>query len=251
MLLFSTLAFGQSLTNNGASIMLQEEAVIFSQDSFSNQNDGQIQGNGTMNFASAMNIGTLNPGVIIGNLNITSSMDNTSSSEIMIDINGNAGIGVDSGNDHIFVDGDLILDGKLSVSSPDGFTPTQQDEFIIITYTGNLSGNFNSVVLSSEFNGFEAKYDTPGQIKLIYTGILSTEEDTLAGLSIYPNPASDFIFISYKQKIDTVIIYDMVGKLVSTSLNTEKIDVSSLSKGMYLMQIQTDGKTETKKILIE
>ncbi len=248
---FSVVAFGQSLTNDGASIMLQEQAVIFSQDSFTNQNGGQIQGNGTMDFALAMNIGTLNPGVIIGNLSIASSLENTSSSEIMLDINGNAGIGLIDGNDHIFVDGDLTLNGKLSVGTPDGFTPSQQDEFILITYTGSMSGTFSNTELSQEFAGFEALYDTPGQIILKYTGPLSVEDEILETLFVYPNPATDYVHIKYTQKIDVVIMYDMLGKQVAIAERTEKIDVRHLSKGMYLMRIESDGKVQTKKIAIE
>jgi hypothetical protein len=248
---FSTVVFGQSLTNDGASIMLQEQAVMFSQDSFSNQNGGKIQGNGTMDFALAMNIGILNPGVIIGNLSIASSMENTATSEIMMDINGNTGIGFLDGNDHIFVDGDLTLNGKLSIASPDGFTPSQQDEFVLVTYTGSLSGTFSNTELPIEFAGFEAVYDTPGQIILKYTGPLSVEDEILETLFVYPNPATDYVHIKYAQKIDVVIMYDMLGKQVAIAERTEKIDVRHLSKGMYLMRIESDGKVQTKKIAIK
>lgn len=44
LLLFLTIQmYGQSLINDGASIMLQEAAVVYSEDSFENRNDGQIQ----------------------------------------------------------------------------------------------------------------------------------------------------------------------------------------------------------------
>lgn len=65
---FSIEIYSQSLVNVGASIMLQSDAVVYSEDSFLNQNNGQIQGDGTMQFATATNLGVLNPGLIIGNL---------------------------------------------------------------------------------------------------------------------------------------------------------------------------------------
>lgn len=61
------------------------------------------------------------------------------------------------------------------------------------------------------------------------------------GLSVYPNPASNFINISIsKVENISVTIFDMIGKQVflgNFMSNLEIIDVSLLSKGIYLLDI--------------
>lgn len=61
--------------------------------------------------------------------------------------------------------------------------------------------------------------------------------------SIYPNPATDHIFVENVKNIKHYKIYEMSGRLVSegnTKLN--RINISGLSKGNYLLQLDIDGK---------
>lgn len=57
--------------------------------------------------------------------------------------------------------------------------------------------------------------------------------------SIYPNPASDSLFLQGKDKVNSVEIYDMTGKkiLSQSKIFENKIDIRSLSKGMYLLKV--------------
>jgi hypothetical protein len=69
---------------------------------------------------------------------------------------------------------------------------------------------------------------------------------------IYPNPAKDYVTIQTSDKVNEVFVYDMIGKvkLQSTSYN-DKIDVSALKRGFYVMQILTDKGTYTEKLIIK
>ena len=78
---------------------------------------------------------------------------------------------------------------------------------------------------------------------------LSVDEIDSDCISVYPNPASDYIkidgdAISYE-------IFDMTGKRVKTlSENVEEIRVSNLYSGIYMMRIfMRDGNVVTKKIV--
>ena len=72
-------------------------------------------------------------------------------------------------------------------------------------------------------------------------------------INIYPNPATDNIYISNLIKNAILKIYDINGKLVlETSVsNKEYINISTLAKGMY--QIKFEGKdwSETRKLIKE
>jgi hypothetical protein len=61
---------------------------------------------------------------------------------------------------------------------------------------------------------------------------------------IYPNPAQtelNFIIKTYSQKI-VIEIYNSIGLLMMKATNTQKIDVSLLSNGIYIVKVNLDGK---------
>ena len=76
---------------------------------------------------------------------------------------------------------------------------------------------------------------------------LSLEENTL-DVSIYPNPTTDFIFINSDTELEAVV-YDILGKQVMREYITDKLDISCLEKGTYIINL-TDGiNTSSHKII--
>ena len=69
--------------------------------------------------------------------------------------------------------------------------------------------------------------------------------------SMYPNPASDHFTIEMENEVKSVEIFSLQGQKVLTSKN-KNVDVSSLSKGMYLVRIEdVDNAVATKKLMVE
>ena len=71
---------------------------------------------------------------------------------------------------------------------------------------------------------------------------VSTNTSQIAPSSIecFPNPANDYLTISLAIKeITSLQIFDAVGRIVSTPRNTNHIDVSTLAKGNYTIQVST------------
>ena len=252
VLLFATVqVYGQSLVNDGGSIMLQDDALVYSEDTFENRNGGEIKGNGTMDFLSATNLAVVNPGFVIGDLRFNSSLENTPSSGFMLDIQGTAGIGVANGHDHIFIDGDVIINGVLDIATINGFIPSQSDAFTIITYTGNISGQFTAVNLGANLTDFAVDYSLPGEIRLVHESVLGIEDSQIDTLHVFPNPTNDYVYIRASQKIDHVEVYDLLGKQVLYANQTEKVNLSSLSKGLYLIKVYSGNASEVKKIQVK
>lgn len=82
---------------------------------------------------------------------------------------------------------------------------------------------------------------------------LSVSNGKLAAkITIYPNPSSGNFFVkSEDKKIENVSIYDLYGKRVysnSTKEMTKHIQVESLPKGNYMIQINTDKEMYQEKI---
>ncbi len=86
--------------------------------------------------------------------------------------------------------------------------------------------------------------------------VLSVEKFVEQNFKMYPNPATDYVTIEQKETnvvtLQAVQILDSSGKWIrSVKENFNHIDVSALSKGMYLFVIQTDKGNKTEKILIK
>lgn len=91
-------------------------------------------------------------------------------------------------------------------------------------------------------------------IKLTGTTALSvTKNNEINGLKIYPNPAKTSLFVtsdSFEAK--KIEIYNVLGKIVlSTTVTNAPVNVSALSNGVYMIKVTEQGKTATRKIVIE
>lgn len=88
------------------------------------------------------------------------------------------------------------------------------------------------------------------------TSILSTEENTVnewEEATIYPNPAKDFLNIKLPKKPKTFSfeLIDLLGHSFLKTENQTKINVSGISKGVYLGKIITDKHTVVRKVMIK
>jgi serine protease AprX len=88
------------------------------------------------------------------------------------------------------------------------------------------------------------------------TNVLGVSENELSSkIGVYPNPATDVINIAF-DGLDTSnvtsALYDIQGRIIN-QYNTfvERIDVSGLASGIYMLNITKDGATASKKIIIE
>ena len=82
---------------------------------------------------------------------------------------------------------------------------------------------------------------------------LGIEENVLTDgqVSIYPNPASEYINISSALELTKVEMFDLLGKQVMETLETSQLKIKHLPTGMYLIKVYATNGTLTKKIIIE
>ncbi len=83
-------------------------------------------------------------------------------------------------------------------------------------------------------------------------GSLTTQNNIAVAnaVSVYPNPASTVLNIKSEIPVLEVSIYDFNGRIIHET-NQNQVDVSSFSKGIYLMKIATENGTLTQKIIKE
>ena len=83
-------------------------------------------------------------------------------------------------------------------------------------------------------------------------GVGIFENNSNTNLSIYPNPATTQLTIDVAAQINNINILDLTGKIVFNSTTNESIiDVSMLSKGIYLLQVNTSNGIATKRFIKE
>jgi len=72
-------------------------------------------------------------------------------------------------------------------------------------------------------------------------------------VNIYPNPATDNVYISNLFEKSIIKIYDIQGKLVLENEVSDKeyINISMLAKGIYQVKFEGNNLSETRKLIIE
>ena len=80
---------------------------------------------------------------------------------------------------------------------------------------------------------------------------LSIEDNTFGlGVSVYPNPTDNYLFIEGNKNPISISIYNLLGAEVISKRNTHKINVSELSNGVYIIRI-SDGIGQTNRKFIK
>lgn len=88
-------------------------------------------------------------------------------------------------------------------------------------------------------------------IATINIGTVGIQENRLSNIKIYPNPTSSILFVEC-ESIDTIILYDVLGKEVCSKIAKGKteINISHLTKGIYTVNIISKNKiVGTSKII--
>lgn len=83
---------------------------------------------------------------------------------------------------------------------------------------------------------------------------LAVAQNEINGLKVYPNPVKNgnLFITSDSNNAKTVVIYDIIGKqVVNTTITNQPVNVASLKAGIYVVKITEDGKTATRKLVIE
>jgi hypothetical protein len=103
-------------------------------------------------------------------------------------------------------------------------------------------------------------WSTPNNLSFTVTNFtvtqapLSADQFAKKELVAYPNPVKDILNLAYDEMISDVEIYNIVGQQVfkkAINLSETQIDISSLSKGNYILKANVAGVVKNMKIIKE
>lgn len=107
-------------------------------------------------------------------------------------------------------------------------------------------------------NGFWELAANDYHFRLITNGgAVGTEEISSKDLEktiMFPNPATDFLYIDSKIEILNIQVINAAGQLVyseNTNLLKAKLDVKTLETGIYIVHVKTKNGISTQKIIIK
>jgi hypothetical protein len=168
-----------------------------------------------------------------------------------------------SGRDLEIVDIDNDGDKDIIVGGGFGVYWAKNDNNI---FTRELIVNNDNSTNSNSFAVEIADMDNDGDSDIVYSSYTGNKvawlenkiDETLSNNSftfsessilVYPNPTEGFLKINSTEKINHILIYDTLGKVVYQKKSNE-LDLSHLPKGLYFVQINTENNNIlTRKIL--
>jgi|GEM_PF-710158 len=128
-------------------------------------------------------------------------------------------------------------EGGTKLASGSSFTPPTSGGYYVVALNNGCRSEpsplFNTLNLMSIHNG---------ELELKNT--------------IWPNPAAEYLSVSYKSNVYNNVmatVYDMNGKMIlqhTGNSNPIQININPLSNGMYLLELNIDGKTSHAKFLV-
>ena len=79
--------------------------------------------------------------------------------------------------------------------------------------------------------------------------VMAVSNVNKAKVSIYPNPATDYLKVNSDSKISSIEIFDISGKKVKAELVDGAVDVQNLAKGSYVIKITDASGATTQKFI--
>ncbi|QTY26142.1 T9SS type A sorting domain-containing protein [Flavobacterium sp. CS20] len=125
---------------------------------------------------------------------------------------------------------------------------------------GNIvvGGHFGGTLLSGNPNGSITKTgsDTDFFIAQYGTGnctLSVVEQDNPLDIKLYPQPASDKVFLQSQTPLMAYTIYNLQGqKLKQAKLENNRIDINQLSTGLYLIKVtNAQAKSQVLKLIVK
>ena len=123
-------------------------------------------------------------------------------------------------------------------------------------YVGSQNGNSRFFKGSIDDIKIYDETITAATVLTLYNEVNSTvginEKITQNQFTLYPTPSTSQLNIESSEKIDEINIIDLSGTTLKTIVNPKnKIDVSLLSQGLYLLQIQSSNGITNKRFVKE
>jgi hypothetical protein len=149
-------------------------------------------------------------------------------------------------------DGIITFANSTNYNINDGADLAFRTLFAEADYIGQIvpQGAANRVVLVAEFNGTAQVVAR----SIADVTLSSSSFNAIDGLKMYPNPLNgNTLYITSTANHNMSIeIFDLLGKeVIKSNVINNAVNVSGLNAGVYIVKIKEEGKTATRKLVIQ
>lgn len=124
-----------------------------------------------------------------------------------------------------------------------------------VGFYDDFQSTFTYAIIPPGSGGFETLHiEKPNGDYAIYGEVppLSLDSNSLDTFFIYPNPASDVLYLNGKiQEIKAIAAYNLSGQKMNIKMEGDKIDVSEMPPGLYFLEITTFKGNKTYRKFIK
>jgi autotransporter-associated beta strand protein len=243
---------------NSGKILLSGSSNGFGTGLVNVNNTAILAGTGSVKAPIAVNSGgTIAVGNLFGSLLVNNNVTFKSGSVLAVNVNSTTNT---SSKLYIVGSFQLILNGTLQLTEVNSASYSAGNSFTIFSGS-NITGNFENIIPATPGNGLvwdTTSLRSSGIIKVITDpNIYAPELDNIVTVKIYPNPVKDYVYLETEKtyKEFSVRVLNSLGLpenvFIEKLYTGTQINLSSLSEGIYILQIVIDGKTIYKKIVKE
>lgn len=101
-------------------------------------------------------------------------------------------------------------------------------------------------------SAFDAQYEALGSIVIGENTILSVDDNSLSNFNVYPNPTVNNWNIKSNQSINSIQLFDVLGKqvmLLNPNSREVSIETSGLQAGLYFATVKSLTGSKTMKLI--
>lgn len=135
-------------------------------------------------------------------------------------------------NDGSYIDWKFIIDPK---------TESVTEEYFVLDIHNETDGTHDTIVFKTQFDAT--------------VGINNISKES--SFSLYPNPADNYVLVDYALETNdaTLLITNVLGEIVmeeyiDNSQGDVRLDTEKLDRGYYFVQLQSNGKSLTQKLVL-
>lgn len=139
---------------------------------------------------------------------------------------------------------DMISNGYMFTARIDADTDIYSNE--------PPAGAFRLTGIGGQFDSetpFDSGYQIMPRYMTDFSPLGSNDNDVKLDINVFPNPVLNKLNIRTTEKIEKLEIRNISGQLIYATSDTNKVDVSGLSSGMYLLTVTIAGKNQMVKFV--
>ena len=152
------------------------------------------------------------------------------------------------------VNGYVIRLSKHNLNTWTNYTISPNTHYTFSALAHNTSYDWQ---IRTNCNATQTTISTWSATQSFTTNMKEMEQETMmnSSLSIYPNPVTNVLSISFPNDNinSTINLYDMLGEKVLPSYSTQStnytIDLKNLSQGIYFLEVIMDGEKVVRKVI--